>query len=94
MVMTVVAAVLDAFYYFMEIVVLKLPPVSGTPRVVSIFGMALMIYVGYKLITLPGVDYWFAVTFAIVNLFLGSSYFLMVISELLGQGSRLYHYLH
>ena len=96
MVTTVAAAVLYAFYSIMQIVVLKLPPPPPyhTPWVVSIFGMVMMIYLGYKLITLPGVDYWFAVTFAIFNLFTGSGLFLVVISELLGPGSRLYHYMH
>ncbi len=93
MVMTVIAAILYAFDFFMEIVVLKLPPYR-VPWAVSIFGAVMIICCGFMAITVPDVPYGFAMTVAIFNLFTGSGLFLVVIGDFLGPGSGLYHFMN
>ncbi len=94
MVMTVVAGVMYAFFYFMEIAILRLPSRPPFPYPVDIAGAVFMIYWGYRLNTTPGVRYGFALVFAIANLFVGTGLFLTAISDLLGPGSWLHRYIH
>ena len=92
MIMIVVAGLLDAFYFWMCVVVLRLSPYR-TPWSIQVIIMAMMIYFGYRAIVVSG-PAWVAIAGATGNFLFGLAGYLVVLSQLLGPGSWLHLYIH